>query len=54
MRGENEQSNKTYTETIERTEFSDEMNQSYVDYAMSVTSIGRACLMHGCTEAGAT
>ena len=35
------QSNKTYTETIERTEFSDEMNRSYVDYAMSVI-IGRA------------
>ncbi len=35
------QSNKTYTEMIERTEFSDEMNRSYVDYAMSVI-IGRA------------
>lgn len=33
--------NKIYTETIERTEFSDEMNRSYVDYAMSVI-IGRA------------
>ena len=42
MRGvKMKQSNKTYTETIERTEFSDEMNQSYVDYAMSVI-IGRA------------
>ena len=42
MRGvKMKQSNKTYTETIERTEFSDEMNRSYVDYAMSVI-IGRA------------
>lgn len=42
MRGvKMKQSNKTYTEMIERTEFSDEMNRSYVDYAMSVI-IGRA------------